>query len=244
MAPRHRLAAVGKAVNALGMLAFRPILSGAVWNDRLRAGVGAAFGILLTGVLAALVARTWPVPLLMAPIGASAVLVFAVPASPLAQPWPVIGGNIVSASFALIVVAVVPQSLVAAPVAVGGAIMLMSLSRCLHPPGGAVALSVVLIAGSGGHAGIWFWLDPVAVDSLLLVGAGMLFHRVSGHSYPHRATVTWMSPAFAAEDIDAALAEMHETFDIAREDLDALLAAALRAAEIRRGRSGRSSPRR
>jgi len=225
------------------MLIFRPVLPGAAWDDRLRAGVGAAFGILLTGILAALVARTWPKPLLIAPIGASAVLVFAVPASPLAQPWPVIGGNIVSALFALIVVAVVPQSLVAAPVAVGGAIMLMSLLRCLHPPGGAVALSVVLIAGSDGHAGIWFWLDPVAVDSLLLAGAGMLFHRVSGHSYPHRAPVAPMSPAFAAEDIDAALAEMHETFDIAREDLDALLAAAARAAEIRRGRSGRSSPR-
>jgi CBS domain-containing membrane protein len=36
-------------------------------------------------------------PLLVAPIGASAVLVFAVPASPLAQPRAVIGGNVVSA---------------------------------------------------------------------------------------------------------------------------------------------------
>ena len=226
------------------MRGFRPILSGAVWRDRWLAGVGAAFGILSTGVLAAIVARTWPVPLLIAPIGASAVLVFAVPASPLAQPWPVIGGNMLSALLALVVVAVVPQPIIAAPLAVGGAIVTMSLLRCLHPPGGAVALSVVLLGGSGGHAGGWFWLDPVAIDSLLLVGAGMLFHRVSGHSYPHRAPVAAPPSAFVAEDIDAALAEMHDTFDIAREDLDALFAAAARAAAVRRGRSGRSSPRR
>jgi hypothetical protein len=34
---------------------------------------------------------------LVAPLGASAVLVFAVPSSPLAQPWSVIGGNTLSA---------------------------------------------------------------------------------------------------------------------------------------------------
>lgn len=226
------------------MRIFRPILSGAVWNDRVRAGGGAAFGILLTGMIAALATRTWPLPLLMAPIGASAVLVFAVPASPLAQPWPVIGGNLLSALFALLVVHAVPQPVLAAPIAVGGVIVAMSLARCLHPPGGAVALSVVLIGTTGGTASAWFWLDPVALDSVLLVIAGLLFHRLSGHSYPHRPATTVTPSGFAPEDIDAALADMHETFDIAREDLDALLTAAARHAAIRQARRGRSSPRR
>ena len=35
-------------------------------------------------------------PVIVAPIGASAVLVFAVPSSPLAQPWSVVGGNVLS----------------------------------------------------------------------------------------------------------------------------------------------------
>ena len=226
------------------MRIFRPILSGAALHDRLLAGAGAAFGILVTGVIAALAARTWPMPLLVAPIGASAVLVFAVPASPLAQPWPVIGGNVVSALFALLVVQIVPQPVIAAPLAVGGAIVVMSLARCLHPPGGAVALSVVLLATAGGHPSGWFWLDPVGLDSLLLVAAGLIFHRISGHSYPHRPIATAPSSGFATADIDAALAEMHETFDIARADLDALLAAADRHAAVRRARSVRSSPRR
>jgi CBS domain-containing membrane protein len=226
------------------MRIFRPILSGAVWNDRLLGGVGAAFGILLAGLIAACAGGSWPVPLLIAPIGASAVLVFAVPASPLAQPWPVIGGNMLSAVFALLIVATVAQPMLAAPLAVGGAIVLMSLCRCLHPPGGAVALSVVLLATSGHSAGWQFPLSPVAIDSAVLVVAGLLFHRVSGHSYPHRAATAPPSSAFETEDVDAALAAMHETFDIAREDLDALLAHAARHAAIRRGRSGRSSPRR
>jgi CBS domain-containing membrane protein len=42
----------------------------------------------------------------------------------------------------------VPDVGVAAGLAIGGAILAMSLLRCLHPPGGAAALTVV-IGGQG-----------------------------------------------------------------------------------------------
>jgi CBS domain-containing membrane protein len=226
------------------MQIFRPILAGAALGDRLVAGVGAALGIALTGLIAAWLAGAGALPMLVAPIGASAVLVFAVPASPLAQPWPVIGGNTVSAIFGLIVVQMVPQEAIAAALAVGGAIVLMSLLRCLHPPGGAVALSVALMAGAHQPAGWLFPLVPVGLNSALLVVAAVAFHRWSAHAYPHRPVATPASSAFAPEDIDAALAEMHETFDIAREDLDALLTRAADHAAIRQERRVRSSPRR
>ncbi|MEG8058719.1 HPP family protein [Sphingomonas sp. 22L2VL55-3] len=77
-----------------------------------------------------------PLPLLVAPIGASAVLIFAVPASPLAQPWSVVGGNIISALVGVTAARFVPIPYLAAGVAVGGAILVMSLLRCLHPPAG------------------------------------------------------------------------------------------------------------
>ncbi len=222
------------------MQIFRPILAGAALGDRAFAGLGAAFGIAITGIVAALVAGVGPVPpLLVAPIGASAVLVFAVPASPLAQPWPVIGGNMVSAIVALLIVRLVPQEALAAAIAVGGAIAAMSLARCLHPPGGAVALSVVLLAAGPQPASWSFPFVPVGLNSMLLVLFGAAFHRLSRHAYPHRALAMPPSSAFLPEDMDAALAEMHETFDIAREDLDALLDAAARAATVRRERSGR-----
>jgi CBS domain-containing membrane protein len=223
---------------------FRPILAGAVLRDRLLAGVGATFGIALTGVLAAVLAGEGSLPLLVAPIGASAVLVFAVPVSPLAQPWPVIGGNLLSALWGLLVAQCVATPVAAAALAVGGAIVVMSLLRCLHPPGGAVALGVVLAAGHLPDGWLYPWL-PVGLDSALLVLAGMLFHRLSRHVYPHRPAAPVPTPSpFAAADIDAALADMHESFDIAREDLDALLDAAARHAALRRERSARSSPRR
>ncbi|MGP7796671.1 HPP family protein [Sphingomonas sp. CLY1604] len=223
------------------MHVFRPILAGGAFGDRLLASAGAACGIAFAGLFAAYALGLGTLPLLVAPIGASAVLVFAVPASPLAQPWAVIGGNALSGAWALLVVHAVPHEATAAGLAVGGAILVMSLLRCLHPPGGAVALSVVLAAAGPAPLGWGFPLSPVALDSTLLVLAGVAFHRLSGHAYPHHPAAAPPS-AFAPEDIDAALADMHETFDIAREDLDALLARAAHHAGVRRRRRGRSSP--
>ena len=66
--------------------------------ERLRAALGAFLGILGTAGISAVALGNGPeLPLLMAPIGASAVLLFAVPTSPLAQPWSIIGGNTISA---------------------------------------------------------------------------------------------------------------------------------------------------
>ncbi len=76
---------------------FSPILAGATLRDRLFACIGGVIGIALTSLVSAMALHgSGLLPLLVAPIGASAVLVFAVPASPLAQPWSVVGGNVVS----------------------------------------------------------------------------------------------------------------------------------------------------
>ncbi|MFD1837338.1 HPP family protein [Paracidovorax cattleyae] len=87
-------------------------------------------------------------PWLVAPIGASAVLVFGVPASPLAQPWPVVGGNALSALVGVACAALVPDPALAGALAVALAIALMVRLRCLHPPGGAAALFVVMAHGA------------------------------------------------------------------------------------------------
>ena len=64
--------------------------------ERVRAVLGAALGVLFAAGIS-LWASPDPALWLIAPIGASAVLVFTAPASPLAQPWPVVGGNTLSA---------------------------------------------------------------------------------------------------------------------------------------------------
>lgn len=223
---------------------FRPLLAGARPIDRLVAGLGAALGIGLTILVCSqLPLHGADLPIIVAPLGASAVLIFAVPASPLAQPWSVVGGNILSSLVGVAAFQLIPDMMVAAGVAVGGAILLMSLLRCLHPPGGAAALTAV-IGSHGIHAaGYGFAFAPVALNSIALVSLGMFFHRLSGHSYPHQpvappavAAAERAAAGFHLVDIDQALAELPDSFDISRADLDLLLSRAEQHAQARQKR--------
>lgn len=211
-------------------LPFVPILAGATLRDRLLACVGALIGVALTSLVCTMVLHGGAtLPLLVAPIGASAVLVFAVPASPLAQPWAVVGGNVVSALVGVAAARFVPIPYLAVGVAVGGAILAMSLLRCLHPPGGAAALTAVIGGPAVLGAGYAFPFAPVGINSIILILTGIAFHRASGHSYPHRP-IPIVGHELAAlglgmphpADIDLALADLGETFDVSREDLDLL----------------------
>jgi CBS-domain-containing membrane protein len=229
------------------MTFFKPLLAGANLPDRLLACIGAAAGIALTMMVCAGVSPgAADLPIIVAPLGASAVLVFAVPSSPLAQPWSVVGGNTLSALAGVAAYQLIPSATLAAGVAVGGAILVMSLCRCLHPPGGAAALTAVIGGGSIHAAGFGFAFVPVALNSVALISIGMVYHRVTRHSYPHKPA---SAPSPAAEsrivrsDVDRALADMHDSFDIAREDLDALLAHAERHAAARTaGENGSGAP--
>jgi CBS domain-containing membrane protein len=162
------------------------------------------------------------------------VLLFAIPASPLAQPWPVIGGNTISAAIGLAVAQVIDDPIIASGLAVGVAIAAMSLARCLHPPGGAAALTAALGGPAVLTAGWAFPLDPVAINSALMVVMGLCFHKLVGRNYPHipeplfNAHATKDPPpqtrvGFTSEDVEAALSTLGETFDIDRSDLERLL---------------------
>ncbi len=223
---------------------FVPILAGASLRDRLIACLGGLVGVAITSFVSLLALggthAAAALPLLVAPMGASAVLVFAVPASPLAQPWPVIGGNVISALVGVLAVHLVPVPHLAAGLAVGGAILAMSVLRCLHPPGGAAALTAVIGGPAILSAGYTFPFVPVAVNAVLLTLAGLAFHRFSGHSYPHRP-VPVAGHAVPApvgvphpEDIDRALDDLGETFDVSREDLELLFRRVEHHAEQRR----------
>ncbi|CAN5199006.1 HPP family protein [soil metagenome] len=207
---------------------FVDVPAGPDWTDRLRAAVGAVGGIALTGLLCGIMLGSGLTqPLLVAPMGASAVLLFAVPASPLAQPWSITGGNVLSALVGITVARLVPEPTLAAALAVGLSIVTMTLLRCLHPPGGAVALATALGAGSGHYD---FALVPVGLNCLMLVATGWLFHRFSGHSYPHRAPaqpavhatrdVASLDRAGAgAGGVDAAIAAYGDALDVSTADL-------------------------
>lgn len=192
----------------------------------LRGSLGAAVGIATAGLVTALVmqGQMAGLPWLVAPLGASAVLVFAVPASPLAQPWSVIGGNLISATIGLGLGALLGHPVMAASLAVGIAIATMTFARCLHPPGGACALLCAL--GAAGPDGWTFvYLLPILANVLTLSLVGWAYNNLTGHRWPH--VVTPASPpvkveaAHTREDIEATLAGWDELLDVDIDDLDA-----------------------
>ena len=208
------------------MRAFRPAPIGADWRERVRVVVGAALGVLVTALICRAFggsAAGWP--WLIAPMGASAVLVFTVPASPLAQPWAVLGGNTLSALVGIACVRWIGSPEFAAALAVGLAIGLMFALRCLHPPGGASALLVAL----NGISDPQFAAVPVFVNSLLLVAVGVAYNNATRRPYPHmqlpaRTKPTRDDEADAVDaDLDAVLARYNQVLDISRDDLKALL---------------------
>jgi CBS domain-containing membrane protein len=212
----------------------RLLLPGATLRDRLLACLGAALGITGMAIGCAMLPAAM-LPLIVAPMGASAVLLFAVPASPLAQPWPMLGGNVISALVGVVAAQMLGTGALAAGVAVGGAILAMSLTRCLHPPGGAAALTAVIGGPAVWDAGWRFAFLPVGINAAALLLLGCAFHLAFGRNYPHRAAPSPPAPpGFLPEDLDHALAQAGEAFDISREDLEQVLQAAEAAAERRR----------
>jgi CBS-domain-containing membrane protein len=119
-------------------------------------------------------------PLIAAPFGATAVLVFAVPDSPLAQPRNVVGGCVVGAIVCVACVALFGSAPWVMALAVATAIKLMQLTHTLHPPGGAVALVGVMSDAT------WdFIFVPVLIGSVLMVVCTAIFGSfIPGRPYP------------------------------------------------------------
>jgi CBS domain-containing membrane protein len=225
-----------QAGRLFGIRLFRPILAGATLRERLIACLGALIGIALTGLVSGWIVGEGPhIPLIVAPMGASAVLLFAVPASPLAQPWSIIGGNTLSALMGVTAAHFISNPVLAIGVGVSLAIAVMSFTRCLHPPGGAAALTALIGGPAIASSGFLFPFVPVCLNSIILVGLGIVFHRISRRNYPHvppampanvHGTADLPAPVrvgFHARDVDAALLSLNETLDIDRTDLDRLL---------------------
>ena len=131
----------------------------------------------LGGGLAALCLLWWSslsaYPLIMAPFGASCVILFALPESPLAQPRNVIGGHILTALVGLLALHFLPPSIWATALAVGVGIAAMVVTKTTHPPAGANPLLILL----AGKSFAWsFLLFPVGIGALLLVVMAAAFH--------------------------------------------------------------------
>ena len=212
-------------------------------RERLYAGVGAFLGLLFSAWVS-LHALGDLNPWFIAPMGASAVLLFAVPASPLAQPWSIMGGNLVAAMVGVSCARFISDPILAASFAAAIAIALMLPLRCLHPPSGAVALTAVLGGPAVLREGYHFVLSPVLLNSALLLAVALAFNNLLRRRYPH---VHAPSPSphgtidpppserggISRGDLTDALRRHAQLLDIDEDDLFGLVRDAQRHAALR-----------
>ncbi len=200
--------------------------------EKLISAIAAFLGILLTGILSSSLGHS-AVPLMIASMGASSVLLFAASHSPMAQPWSFVGGHLISALIGVTCFKLVPNAYVAAALAVALAIFAMHFLHCLHPPGGATALAMV-ISGQEVHAlGYGAVLSPVGINIItLLVFALSVNNMFPGRRYPllspdvpgkkqtPSSALTFGRVALSKEDIESAVKEMNTYIDVTEEDLE------------------------
>lgn len=138
-------------------------------GSSLLAGLGGCGVILLLAELTVRLEHA----LLIAPFGASCVLVFGLPQSPLAHPRNVIGGHLIATATGLAVLALLGATPLAFGASVGLAIAAMLLTGTVHPPAGADPI-VVILAGAG-----WsFLFIPVLAGAVTIVLAGLAFRAI------------------------------------------------------------------
>jgi CBS domain-containing membrane protein len=212
---------------------FIPEATPLTLGEKLRSGLAAFGGILLVGLISSYFITGTGLPLMVASMGASAVLLFAAPHSPLAQPWSLIGGNILSAIVGVTCSKLLHDPALAAALAVSLAILVMLLTHSLHPPGGAVSLIPVLGGDSMHTLGYHFVLMPVALNVLLIfIGAMLINNLLPGRRYPsrplqkrddlhkHDDRKPMDRLGVTSDDLRNALSDFDTYLDISEEDLN------------------------
>ncbi len=150
------------------------------FKENFWAFLGSFVGI---GIIAYLQSKVLPhsdVIFLIGSFGASSVLVYGVIQSPLAQPRNLIGGHLVSALVGVTVQQFVPDILwITAPLAVSLSIVLMQITKTLHPPGGATALIAVTGSAEIKNLGYWYVVSPVLSGCLILLIVALIFNNMT-----------------------------------------------------------------
>ncbi|WP_432671435.1 HPP family protein [Flavobacterium sp. SM2513] len=150
------------------------------FREHFWAFVGSFVGIGIISYIQTLQLPVSDVIYLIGSFGASSVLVYGVIESPLAQPRNLIGGHVVSAIIGVSIQKLIPDILwIAAPLAVSLSIVLMQITKTLHPPGGATALIAVTGSAELKNIGYWYVVSPVFVGCLILLIVALVFNNMT-----------------------------------------------------------------
>jgi CBS domain-containing membrane protein len=194
--------------------------------ERVVSTLGGFVGIYAIIIISARFVDAQGAALIVASMGASAVLLFAVPHGPLSQPWPLVGGHLISALVGVSCAKLIPHSALAAAAAVSLAIGAMHYLRCIHPPGGATALSAV-VGGAGVQAlGYQYVLTPVLLNVAVILSVALVVNApFAWRRYP--ASLKRMRPTdertakgpISHENLVYALSEVDSFIDVSEQDL-------------------------
>ncbi|MBS1141195.1 MAG: hypothetical protein H6R13_2648 [Proteobacteria bacterium] len=212
-------------MHALRQFALRYLIADAAPlspRERWLSALAGLLGIMLMqGILTVLPAEQG-ISYLLAPLGASSVILFALPHSPLAQPWSLAGGLFISALVGHFCGLWITPAFLAIGIALGLAIWLTAWLRCIHPPGGAMAVVFALSAQQHSTS---------LLTALLNVGAALMAVLVVNNLIPGRRYPQCLPPTQVAkkdrpvrrsirhEDIQHALEQLDTYLDISEEDL-------------------------
>lgn len=123
---------------------------------------------------------------LIGSFGASSVLIYGIINSPLAQPRNLIGGHIICAVVGVTCHRLVPDLLwLSSALSVAWAIVLMQITKTLHPPGGATALIANIGSPKIQALGYFYVISPVLTGVLILFLVALIFNNATPHRrYP------------------------------------------------------------
>ncbi|MCW8963039.1 MAG: HPP family protein, partial [Gammaproteobacteria bacterium] len=143
-------------------------------------GLGAFCGIYGIWLVSSQFLDPQVTPLIVASMGASAVLLYGVPHGQLSQPWNLCVGHFLSALAGVSCAMLIPDEGLAAGAAVGLAVFLMHYTQSIHPPGGATALFAVIGGPSVHQLGFGYVITPIMLNVLVILGVAIIFN------YPFR----------------------------------------------------------
>ncbi|WP_348733070.1 HPP family protein [Rheinheimera texasensis] len=178
--------------------------------------------------------------LLLASMGASAVLLFGLPGSPLAKPAVFLWGHLLPAAIGLACSHLFSSFPLMAAATIALVLFVMYLFEAMHPPGGATALVPVIATTTGNPPGLDFLLFPVGLNLGVMLGVSLLLQRylrpqrLPGPGTPVTTDLPPLSRSqLQHEDLQAAMDKFQSVLDISEADLVQLFSLAQQHAQSR-----------
>lgn len=211
-------------MNALNAFARRYLIADAAplsARERWISALAGLLGILLMQAILAVLPAGPGVSYLLAPLGASTVILFALPHSPLAQPWSLAGGLVLSAVVGALCGLWLQPAWLAIGAALGLSIWLTAWLRCIHPPGGAMAVVFALGVQHGMSLGTALLNAVAALMAVLVVN-----NLMPGRRYPQctpagpgRTAAPPPRRSIRHDDLQHALEKLDTYLDVSEDDL-------------------------